>query len=262
MLSLVLLSLVMALVTAAAGWIPLLYKDRSNMSLLSHFALGVILGSSFLIILPEGLEQFEERLVLSGWVCALAGFLFMQAIEGYFASRKEQNIENNEYEVISLDPRTWLARISLITLGMTIHAAADGIALGSTAVSSHTRLKFLVFLSIIIHKAPAALSLTSVLMTQENPPSPTQIKRDLILFSAAGPVLAILLGGILTLLQFSSGMNFFSGLCLCFSAGTFQYVGVHIIQQSKDAQSSEHWNRNLVIISGTILPLLAAFIPE
>nr|UJH94539.1 ZIP9 [Starmerella bombicola] len=269
MLSLVLLSLVMALVTALAGWVPLIYRDRLNVSLLSNFALGIILGSSFLIILPEGLEQLDSgKYALAGWVCALAGFLFMQAIDGYFANREPHIQENNPLspdvpiEVSPLDPRTWTSGISLTTLGMTIHAAADGIALGSTAMSSHTRLKFLVFLSIIIHKAPAALSLSSVLMTQKNSPSQMLIKRDIILFSAAGPVLAILLGGFLTLLHSSSEMNFFSGLCLCFSAGTFQYVGVHILQRSKDEQSSDHWRKLLVILAGTVLPLVAALIPE
>lgn len=270
MLSLVLLSLVMALVTALAGWIPLIYRDRINVSLLSSFALGVILGSSFLIILPEGLEQLNSgKYTLAGWVCALAGFLFMQAIDGYSANKEPPSQENSTssfadepMEVVPLSPRTWASGISLTTLGMTIHAAADGVALGSTAMSSHTRLKFLVFLSIIIHKAPAALSLSSLLMTQKKPPSQMQIKRDIILFSAAGPVLAILLGGLLTLLHSSSITNFFSGLCLCFSAGTFQYVGVHILQRSKDEQTSDHWRKLLVILAGTALPLLAALIPE
>ncbi|KAL8816539.1 MAG: hypothetical protein Q9191_008312, partial [Dirinaria sp. TL-2023a] len=53
------------------------------------------------------------------------------------------------------------------TLGLCIHAAADGIALGASSSSSTTKsLSFIIFLAIMVHKAPAAFGLTSVLLKQ------------------------------------------------------------------------------------------------
>ncbi|KAL8830995.1 MAG: hypothetical protein Q9170_005480, partial [Blastenia crenularia] len=53
------------------------------------------------------------------------------------------------------------------TLGLVIHAAADGIALGASHSSgSSTSLGLVIFLAIMIHKAPAAFGLTSVLLKQ------------------------------------------------------------------------------------------------
>lgn len=45
-----------------------------------------------------------------------------------------------------------------------MHAAADGIALGAAATTSHTDVEIIVFLAIMLHKAPAAFGLVTFLM--------------------------------------------------------------------------------------------------
>lgn len=50
------------------------------------------------------------------------------------------------------------------TIGLVVHAAADGIALGAAATTSQTDVEIIVFLAIMLHKAPAAFGLVTYLM--------------------------------------------------------------------------------------------------
>jgi zinc transporter 9 len=45
-----------------------------------------------------------------------------------------------------------------------VHAAADGIALGAASLTDKAEIEFIIFLAIMLHKAPAAFGLTSFLL--------------------------------------------------------------------------------------------------
>lgn len=55
-------------------------------------------------------------------------------------------------------------RNSTATIGLVVHAAADGVALGAAATTSHHDVEMIVFLAIMLHKAPAAFGLVSFLL--------------------------------------------------------------------------------------------------
>lgn len=108
------------------------------------------------------------------------------------------------------------------TTGLVIHAAADGIALGAS--SSNTNLSFIIFLALLIHKAPASFGLTSVLLKQGL--STRAARGHLLIFSLAAPV-----GALLTFTfahtvgvgfgHDEAGTRWWTGMLLLFSAGTF-----------------------------------------
>lgn len=56
----------------------------------------------------------------------------------------------------SRDPESSLANIPkrtfTATLGLLVHAAADGIALGAAATTSHSEVEMIVFVAIMLHK--------------------------------------------------------------------------------------------------------------
>ena len=114
------------------------------------------------------------------------------------------------------------------TLGLVIHAAADGIALGAS--STIPSISFIIFFAIMIHKAPAAFGLTSILLKQGL--GKRRARAHLMAFSLAAPTGAIITWAIVRILggggaEGSSGaesMKFWTGLILLFSAGTFLYV--------------------------------------
>uniref|UniRef100_H3A5S6 Zinc transporter ZIP9 n=1 Tax=Latimeria chalumnae TaxID=7897 RepID=H3A5S6_LATCH len=76
------------------------------------------------------------------------------------------------------------------TLGLVIHAAADGVALGAAVASSQVTIQIIVFLAIILHKAPAAFGLVSFLMHAGF--EKRQIQKHLFAFSIAAPLLAVI----------------------------------------------------------------------
>ncbi|KAJ5463960.1 hypothetical protein N7475_007095 [Penicillium sp. IBT 31633x] len=157
------------------------------------------------------------------------------------------------------------------TTGLVIHAAADGIALGAS--SSDTGLSFIIFLAIMVHKAPASFGLTSVLLKQGL--SSRTARAHLLIFSLAAP-----LGALATFLFVQmtgssadeAGTHWRTGMLLLFSGGTFLYVAMHTMQENgpgssprelpingygdRDQDGSDKSMRDLIAsVLGMILPL-------
>lgn len=113
------------------------------------------------------------------------------------------------------------------TLGLCIHAAADGIALGASSSSSTVKsLSFVIFLAIMVHKAPAAFGLTSVLLKQGL--GKRAARAHLMFFSLAAPAGAVAtwmvvrtLGGGATEGAGEEKIRWWTGVLLLFSGGTF-----------------------------------------
>ncbi|KAJ5133234.1 hypothetical protein N7448_001738 [Penicillium atrosanguineum] len=159
------------------------------------------------------------------------------------------------------------------TTGLVIHAAADGIALGAS--SSDAGLSFIIFLAIMVHKAPASFGLTSILLKQGL--SSRTARAHLLVFSLAAPVGALATFLFAQMMGSSSAAEADSqwrtGMLLLFSGGTFLYVAMHTMQEngpgssralpfngygdSRDSQSgSDKSMRDLIAsVLGMVLPL-------
>ncbi|KAK6304889.1 hypothetical protein J4Q44_G00254750 [Coregonus suidteri] len=117
------------------------------------------------------------------------------------------------------------------TLGLVVHAAADGVALGAAASTSQTSVQLIVFVAIMLHKAPAAFGLVSFLMhagLERN-----RIRKHLLVFALAAPVLAMVtfVGLSQSSKEALSDVNA-TGVAMLFSAGTFLYVAtVHVLPE-------------------------------
>ncbi|RYP45894.1 hypothetical protein DL768_007814 [Monosporascus sp. mg162] len=132
------------------------------------------------------------------------------------------NDEEAEGFLGSLTPTPKQSRSLATTIGLVIHAAADGIAMGASAASSDASLGLIVFLAIMIHKAPAAFGLTSVLLKQGL--SKRAARGHLIVFSLASPFGAWTTFVLVALLGRGAGSEWdqwWTGMLLLFSAGTF-----------------------------------------
>lgn len=167
------------------------------------------------------------------------------------------------------------------TTGLVIHAAADGIAMGASATTSNMKLGLIIFAAIMIHKAPAAFGLTAVLLKQGL--SKRAARGHLIVFSLAAPAGAIATYLVVSLL---GGQNvegetgqWWTGMLLLFSAGTFLYVAMHAMQEENNTAHEHHGGMNgyadngggqrkltrpqlrdtLATVFGMLLPLLTQF---
>lgn len=113
---------------------------------------------------------------------------------------------------------------SATTIGLVVHACADGIALGASSAAPSGSLSFIVFLAIMLHKAPAAFGLTSVLLKQGL--SKRTARTHLAFFSLAAPAGAFVTWAIVHALGRNAlggdeGLTWSTGWVLCFSGGTF-----------------------------------------
>ncbi|KAI9789974.1 MAG: hypothetical protein M1835_001287 [Candelina submexicana] len=130
-----------------------------------------------------------------------------------------------QYDDVNTSASIYLkSRSRATTTGLVIHAAADGIALGASSSTADERLGFVIFLAIMVHKAPAAFGLTSVLLKQGL--SKRVIRGHLVIFSLAAPLGALATWTVVHLLGKgtmggSEGTKFWTGVLLLFSAGTF-----------------------------------------
>ncbi|CAD6447392.1 f923d82e-b2b5-4dc6-8f72-0a76bb2a085a [Sclerotinia trifoliorum] len=196
-----------------------------------------------------------------------------------------QNISSSDEEsdgfFQSLTPSPKQSRSLATTTGLVIHASADGIAMGASASTSNTKLGFIIFIAIMVHKAPAAFGLTSVLLKQGL--SKRAARGHLVVFSLAAPF-----GAITTflLVNILGGGNiegvrgqWWTGMLLLFSGGTFLYVAMHAMQEDSGVHTHEHTNSNgylegglsqrkqakpqmrdtLAAVGGMLIPLLTQF---
>ncbi|POS84287.1 hypothetical protein EPUL_003392 [Erysiphe pulchra] len=123
----------------------------------------------------------------------------------------------------SLTPTPKQTRSLTTTTGLVIHGISDGIAIGASITSSNVKLGLIIFIAIMLHKAPAAFGLTSILLKQGL--SKRATRGHLIIFSLATPAGAVATWILIAILGVSqieeeSG-RWWAGMLLLFSAGTF-----------------------------------------
>ncbi|KAF9978286.1 hypothetical protein BGZ73_003093 [Actinomortierella ambigua] len=158
-------------------------------------------------------------------------------------------------------------RSNPITIGLVVHAAADGIALGASV--SKPELQFIVFLAIMLHKAPAAFGLSSVLL--QHGFTRRQTRQQVAIFSLAAPVGAVLTYIFIRLSgqRDAASLHWWTGMLLLFSGGTFLYVAMHVMNELNRSDRSHSGyvggsgqekglslGEVLSVIGGMVIPLL------
>lgn len=283
---LVLLSVVMAITSYMAGAFPLKVPHGKNIARIgSILSMGLLVGTSLVIVIPEGIESLYDSTSTIGdnpryvGFSLLAGFVTMYLIDNFASIWRSLGLMVDA-DSSKLEPNTWsgkaltLVKTSL-TLGLLVHSAVDGISLGSAYAKGDATLGVVFFLAIIIHKLPTAFSLVSILIKEGLHPSVIQL--HLVVFSLTSPVFAISAYLFLSLLKFDT--EFTVSLLLLYSGGTFLYIVTHVLLESSESEqeyrppsddsqetvSSHHVLTGLdILISvvGMILPVLFSFLSE
>ena len=258
-------AVIMFFSVAAFGYIPLTLELSSNrLKQLTAIGAGVLIGSAFLVILPEALEIFEgheeegheeegheeegheEESHIEPSTIGLAilgGFVLMLLLETFGLPHAVHHDEDKDLLGLSA------------TIGLIVHAIVDGIAVGAS-VSSSTETGLVVFVAIMLHKGPAAFGLSSFLKHIKIPASKSKIY--LFSFALASPIASILTFFILKDTSFATNDNI--GLALLFSAGTFIYVAT--VDVLPEVHSHDHNQDSPVwsVILGIILVFLSTLI--
>jgi zinc transporter 9 len=148
-------------------------------------------------------------------------------------------------------------RRNTITLGLIIHNAMDGLAMGAakSGKSSTNSTQAIVFWAIMMHHLPAAFGYATYLRNSglEEP----AVRRYLVAFSLAAPIAAALSYIVLhpDFLGIFSYSNKSVGICLLFSAGTFLNVAcVHALEEAKRGFPKWTVKQVLVLAFGAVVP--------
>ncbi|KAH8316855.1 hypothetical protein KR067_009236 [Drosophila pandora] len=285
-LILTLLVCVMLVGSYIAGSIPMLMKlSEEKLKYVTVLGAGLLVGTALAVIIPEGIRSLyegsgrtlpvihETEHTQTIGLSLVLGFVFMMMVD---VSQRRSNIGNDSKNSATL------------TLGLVVHAAADGIALGAAATTSHQDVELIVFLAIMLHKAPAAFGLVTFLLHEKV--DRQKIRRHLALFSLSAPLLTLLtFFGIGQEQKETLNSVNATGIAMLFSAGTFLYVAtVHVLpeltqggikhtgqhdyrllEESRDVATNDvngthslqslKYSELLIMICGALLPLIITF---
>ena len=266
------LTLILALI---GGLFPIFSKIKENPETLRRItgiSSGILLASALLVVVPEGFElatgeheEHEEEgheeeeagheeeelgnLLIGGAI--LAGFLMMLILEGSgigHAIHEEHHDHHDEHghEHVHHMTTPWL-----LVLGLSLHSAADGLAIGSAAAGTSEAVTALVAMAVLIHKVPAAFSL-GVFSMHEREDRNDSIK-DVVLFSLATPVMLMISFSALEGLD-----GHLIALAMLFAAGTFLYVAtVDTLPDIHNPETGREALKNVLI--GVVVMVLVLY---
>lgn len=311
------LSAAMFLGALLPGLVPLSFSlSAAKLRLVSVLGAGLLIGTALIVVVPEGIHMFyaahsegdhhhEESAASSGehqehshgedWMIGLAlavGFVLMVFVDrfggshghshGHMPISIDRDMEKDDDCAPPAPQRVEDVKSWSATFGLGVHAATDGIALGSAALTSNSSLSMIVFMAIMMHKGPAAFGLASFLLnlglSKNSGSSPPllpcwseihcnahcvcvcvccAVRQTVVWFSCVAPVAALLTYFLLSL---SGSLNTtWVALLLVFSGGTFLYVAtVHILPEFPPATLRRV--DVAVFVTGILLPLLPALL--
>jgi len=163
----------------------------------------------------ESHDDHASGLLMGGAI--MAGFLLMFILEGSGIGHAVHEEHHDHEHSHGHGHVHHAAAGGLLVLGLTMHAATDGLAVGAAAATGDLAITATVLLAVLIHKGPAAFSL-GVFSAHERSDRKDSI-RDVVIFSLATPVMIMLAYYALSDLD-----THLIGLAMLFSAGTFLYV--------------------------------------
>ncbi|CCK72819.1 Mn(2+) transporter ATX2 KNAG_0L02000 [Huiozyma naganishii CBS 8797] len=228
------LSLVLLLATFLCGLIPLCWmgaRDGTSLDKLAQFGVGMLLGTSFMLVVPEGIRECQEHGGNVG-LDLLVGFLVVYLLDrivqlvlsqkGRLSNAARMPVQPPESlrDVLRNPKQVWVNILSNnVVFALFVHGLSDGIALGTTV--NNPSLLVVVLVAIIIHKVPAVLSLTSVMVCKQNLPK-WEVIPNLMAFSLSTPIGYLILSTLN--LNESQTMTWMSGNLLLMSGGSLLYA--------------------------------------
>ncbi|TFK52232.1 Zinc/iron permease [Heliocybe sulcata] len=151
-----------------------------------------------------------------------------------------------------------------LTVGLFIHGLADGLALGVSALSDsqagHTsELSLVVFMAILIHKAPTTIAFTTSLLSTPLPRP--ELKKCIAVFASSTPLGALVSYALFYFLGAGTAGDM-SGLALLVSGGSFLYVATVLQPVSDHSEGTSadlrKGTRTTLLVLGMVVPFLIA----
>ncbi|EJS41693.1 atx2p [Saccharomyces arboricola H-6] len=244
---------------------------RVKIAVLSQFGIGMLLGTSFMLVIPEGIKACVENNGNVG-VNLLIGFLgvyILDRLVTLWISRKQTVYTHdavkfqNWKDIINHPRQIWMNLIqNNVVFALFIHGLSDGVALGTT--SNNDSLLIVVLIAIVIHKIPAVLSLSSLMISRQNLLK-WEIICNVFLFASSTPIGYIVLS--ILNLSHSSTMDWISGNLLLMSGGSLLYASftAFVSKDSHDHDLSVEeevvlpHDESVYVLIGVCIPLVISY---
>lgn len=229
-------SAIVFLSATLGGVLPLFMRNASEnrLKLFVAFGAGVLLGMSFLHMLPEASELLPHR--FGFWF--LIGFLILLVMERFIMVHACEE-HGCHYHTVGM----------AAFAGLAIHGLIEGFALASSFFVS--KIAFLVLLGIVAHKIPAGIALTTLLKLSGK--STKQILVFVLGVAITVPLGAWVAYSLLTL----EHLNNVAGILLAASSGTFVYIGACDLLPELHQGDGQRFYRLAAFLGGLVLCYLS-----
>lgn len=259
----VLIALVVFVLSLAGTYAPraiAAHLSSGTLQDLTGVAAGLLLSSALLVVLPEGFHVATEGAGDDGFVyrpavlgaTALAGFVFMLLLEGFGVGHAVHEEHHDHVEGHGHGHVHHPTSARVLAVGLSVHALADGIAIGAASAAGEASFSLLVAFAVMLHRVPEAFSLGVFARNERDSGG----ERDLWMFALATPIAIIV-----SYLVLDQADDRLLALALLFSGGTFLYVAtVDILPMIHNPETGRRAVRNLLV--GGVLFALALVTAE
>ena len=221
-------------ITMVGGWIPTIKLwSQETFRLGISFCAGILLGAVFFHVLPEISTVLGRQLGYS----VMFGFLLIFVLEKFIMVHPCEEGEC-DYHKIGI----------AAYIGIGFHSILDGIAIGAGTMMN---LSFIIILAVTIHKFPAALALSSLLVKGKEY-SKKKILLSMFIFALATPV-----GALVAVFIFQGVDDYVVATALGISAGTFLFISIGDLLPTVYEEHEKGYKNLVSLCLGTLVMILS-----
>ena len=221
-------------ITMIGGWIPTIKLwTQETFRLVISFCAGILLGAVFFHVLPEISTVLGRQLGYS----VMFGFLLIFVLEKFIMVHP---CEEGECDYHKIGVAAYI--------GIGFHSILDGIAIGAGTMMN---LSFIIILAVTIHKFPAALALSSLLVKGKEY-TKKKILLSMFIFALATPV-----GALVSVFIFQGVDDYVIATALGVSAGTFLFISIGDLLPTVYEEHEKGYKNLVSLCLGTLVMILS-----
>ncbi len=222
------------LITMIGGWIPTIKLwSQETFRLVISFCAGILLGAVFFHVLPEISTVLGRQLGYS----VMFGFLLIFVLEKFIMVHPCEEGEC-DYHKIGI----------AAYVGIGFHSILDGIAIGAGTMMN---LSFIIIFAVTIHKFPAALTLSSLLVKGKEY-TKKKILISMFIFALATPV-----GALVSVFVFQGLDDYIVATALGISAGTFLFISIGDLLPTVYEEHEKGYKNLVSLCLGSLVMILS-----
>lgn len=239
-------SILLFFATLAGGMVAVSRFSKSWRERLLSFGASYLFSTALLHVLPELFESVSKAAYPKVGICLVFGF-YMQLFLDFISHGIAHNHEHRAHSGFQRSKSSGF----FLLLSLCIHSFLEGIFMGGGEGGHfHGAGSFFLLISIILHKIPAAFSLTAALDQQEK--SRNMIWASLILFALMTPIAWV---GTSYLYHQGPLPSIYLLLISAVATGSMLHISVTILFES-DPDHNMSLSKWCTILGGAVLPIL------